>query len=152
MDNFDKIIIALPYLINVLSILMPDISTIITNIHQKPVVFKYRVLIVIYYSHLFLYIKFSLRVLNNLLLYIYIYIYIIYINYIYILIFKINFLNFLNYLTLKKNLSAWCILQYVFNFPYFIEKRTFIELQNKTLKVSDHLQVNEITQSTLSHA
>ena len=43
--------------------------------HQKPVVFKYRVLIVIYYSHLFLYIKFSLRVLNNLLIYIYIYIY-----------------------------------------------------------------------------
>ena len=42
--------------------------------HQKPVVFKYRVLIVIYYSHLFLYIKFSLRVVNNLLLYIYIYI------------------------------------------------------------------------------
>ena len=42
--------------------------------HQKPVVFKYRVLIVIYYSHLFLYIKFSLRVLNNLLLYIYTYI------------------------------------------------------------------------------
>ena len=41
--------------------------------HQKPVVFKYRVLIVIYYSHVFLYIKFSLRVLNNLLLYIYIY-------------------------------------------------------------------------------
>ena len=54
---------------------MPDISTIITNIHQKPVVFKYRVLIVIYYSHLFLYIKFSLRVLNNLLLYIHIYIF-----------------------------------------------------------------------------
>ena len=43
--------------------------------HQKPVVFKYRVLIVIYFSYLFLYIKFSLRVLNNLLIYIYIYIY-----------------------------------------------------------------------------
>ena len=35
--------------------------------HQKPVVFKY---IVIYFSHLFLYITFSLRVLNNLLIYI----------------------------------------------------------------------------------
>ena len=32
--------------------------------HQKPVVFKYRVLIVIYYSHLFLYIKLSSPVLN----------------------------------------------------------------------------------------
>ena len=42
--------------------------------HQKPVVFKYRVLIVIYFSRLFLYIKFSLRVLNNFFLYIYIYI------------------------------------------------------------------------------
>ena len=41
--------------------------------HQKLVVFKYRVLFVIYYIYyyrLFLYIKFSLRVLNNLLLYI----------------------------------------------------------------------------------
>ena len=46
-------------------------------------VFKYRVLIVIYFSHLFLYIKFSLRVLNNLLLYIYknIYIYCYFISY-----------------------------------------------------------------------
>ena len=31
MDNFDKIIIALAYLINVLSTLIPDISTIIAN-------------------------------------------------------------------------------------------------------------------------
>ena len=38
--------------------------------HQTPVKFKYRVLIVIYVSHLFLYIKF-----NNFLIYIYIYIY-----------------------------------------------------------------------------
>ena len=37
--------------------------------YQKPVVFKYRVLIAICFSHLFLYIKFSLRVLNNLLFY-----------------------------------------------------------------------------------
>ena len=43
--------------------------------HQKPLVFKYRVVIVIYFSHLFLYVKFSLCVVNN-LLYIYIYIYI----------------------------------------------------------------------------
>ena len=39
--------------------------------HQKPVVFKYRVLFVIYFSQFFFYIKyikFGLRVLNNLLL------------------------------------------------------------------------------------
>ena len=38
--------------------------------------FKNRFLIVIHFSHLLLYIKLSLRVLKNLLLYIYIYIYI----------------------------------------------------------------------------
>ena len=41
--------------------------------HQKQFVFKYKVLIAIYFSHLSLYIKFSLRVLNSLLLLIYIY-------------------------------------------------------------------------------
>ena len=52
--------------------------------HQKPVVFKYRVLIVIYYSHLFLYIEFTLHVLNNLLIYIYIYIYMYVCMYVYL--------------------------------------------------------------------
>ena len=34
LGNFDKIAIALPYLINVLSTLIPDISTIIANIES----------------------------------------------------------------------------------------------------------------------
>ena len=42
--------------------------------------FKNRFLIVIHFSHLLLYIKLSLRVLKNLLLYIYIYIYIKYVK------------------------------------------------------------------------
>ena len=41
--------------------------------HRKPVVFKYRVLIVIYFSHLFLYIN---SVCAYLMIYFYIYIYI----------------------------------------------------------------------------
>ena len=63
------------------------------------VVFKYRVLIAIYYSHLFLYIKFSLRVHNNLLLHIYqcifihMHIYIVYIYSIYIYSICICFLS-----------------------------------------------------------
>ena len=44
--------------------------------HQMPVLFEYRVLFVIYFfqffPHLFLYIRFSWRVFNNLLLYTYI--------------------------------------------------------------------------------
>ena len=43
---------------------------------QKPFVFKYSVLIVIYFSHLFLYIKSSFCVPNN-IIYLYIYIYIV---------------------------------------------------------------------------
>ena len=63
--------------------------------HQKPVVFKYGwVLIVIYFSQLFLYIRFSFHVLNS-LFYIYTYIYM----YIYICIFYMVHI-----------LSVWAVL------------------------------------------
>ena len=84
--------------------------------HQKPVVFKCRVLIVIYFFHLFLYIKFSLHVLKNLLLYIHIYTY-IYI-YVYIYIYIHSFLQDWNppFLTFRTILSQLRIsLSLLFN-------------------------------------
>ena len=84
--------------------------------HQKPVVFNYRVLIVIYFFHLFLYIKFSLHVLKNLLLYIHIYTY-IYI-YVYIYIYIHSFLQDWNppFLTFRTILSQLRIsLSLLFN-------------------------------------
>ena len=61
LDNFDKVIIAQPFFINVLSTLMPDISTLITNIYI------YNIILSIIYIYIYIILYY--------LLYIYIYIY-----------------------------------------------------------------------------
>ena len=69
MDNFDKIIIALPYLFNVLSTLMPDKSTHITNM--------YNIYIHTYiYLYIYIYIYIYMYIYVYIYMYIYIYIYI----------------------------------------------------------------------------
>ena len=50
LDNFDKVIIDLPFFINVLSTLMPDISTLITNIYI------YNIILSIIYIYIYIYI------------------------------------------------------------------------------------------------